>query len=238
MSCDNLGISHNRALLKDLFENISQNHDAFMCRSSHFSRAGTSTQKPAEDEEGRQLSAKLHSLFGFPNSKGFPQSKAGGKNVLFTQPYARSRVYDLRNYTDKNKWGPFRKDGSMRVDWEMIESIMIVLGYNSFFSLQTLSNRLQLPWLDSLEGIIPDMGIDQSNYIALLQEPELPLDMKDPYRVQGIWSRVWHLQTDSIDNLLITFRLFASWITLIYTTTTSKRMREEFLLINQEHHFT
>jgi hypothetical protein len=197
MSRDELGISHNMALITELFQNISQNHDAFMCRSSLFARAGSSNQKPAEDEQGRQLSAKLHSLFGFPQSNS-------GRKIFHTHPYARSRVYDLRNYTDRNQWGPFRDDGSMRVDWEMIESIMMILGYNSFFAAQNLPKHLRPPWFEPLDGVIPDMhvntgGVDQPNYIKLLQEPDLPLDMKDPYRVQGIWSRVccYHLETNS-----------------------------------------
>lgn len=187
MSGNDLGFSHNKALIMGLFLHISQNHDAFMCRSSLFERAGTARQKPADDEEGRQLSAKLHSFFGFP----LPTL---GRKDLSTHPYAKSYVYDLRNYTDKNEWGPFRNDGSMRVDWEMIESIMIVIGHSAFFGLQTLPSWLQPPWFQPLNGVIPDMEDlmknPQPDYIALLRQPDLPLDMKDPYKVQGIWSRV------------------------------------------------
>ena len=45
-------------------------------------------------------------------------------------PYAASKIYDLRNYTMANRWGPFRDDGSDRVDWEKLEAIMLVLGHN------------------------------------------------------------------------------------------------------------
>jgi hypothetical protein len=191
MSYDNLGLSHNKELITELFQHISQNHDAFMCRSSLFSRIGTAKYKPADDEEGRQISAKLLSFFGFPPSNI-------GKKDLSTHPFARSRVYDLRNYTDKNEWGPFRNDGSMRVDWEMIESIMVVIGQNSLYGATTipqlLPHRLQPPWFKPLEGIIPDMDYhtkdSQPRPITLLQQPDLPLDMKDPYGVQGIWSRI------------------------------------------------
>ncbi|EOA88297.1 hypothetical protein ACJQWK_01419 [Exserohilum turcicum] len=187
MSLDDLGTSRNKTLITDLFLNISQNHDAFMCRSSLFERAGTAKQRPADDEEGRQLSAKLHSFFGFPPS-------GAGTKDLATHPYARSRVYDLRNYTDQNEWGPFRKDGSMRVDWEMVESIMIVVGHNSFFGAHNVPNPLRPPWFHPLDGVIPDVPVDAGqampDYMALLKQPDLPLDMKDPYRVQGIWSRI------------------------------------------------
>lgn len=198
MSYNNLGFSHNKNLITELFQHISQNHDAFMCRSSLFSRVGTAKYKPADTEEGRQLSAKLLSFFGFPPSNA-------GRKDLSTHPYARSRVYDLRNYTDKNEWGPFRDDGSMRVDWEMVESIMVVIGYNSLFGEttlpQALPNRLQPPWFQPLDALIPDIEEHtekpQPNYIAPLQQPDLPLDMKDPYRVQGIWSRVSSQQSES-----------------------------------------
>ena len=187
MSLDDFDVSHNKKLITGLFQGISQNHDAFMCRSSLYARTGSAKQKPANDEQGRQLSAKLHSMFGFPTS-------LAGTKDLATHPYARSRVYDLRNYTDKNQWGPFRNDGSMRVDWEMIESIMIVIGHNSFFGAHTMPSRLRPPWFHPLDGVVPDLEVETENsppnYMTLLRQPDLPLDMKDPYRVQGIWSRV------------------------------------------------
>ncbi|KAI4638562.1 hypothetical protein J4E93_009862 [Alternaria ventricosa] len=172
--------------LTNQFQRIAQNHDAFMCRSSLFDRAGTGKQRPAGDEESRQLSARLHSLFGFPPSNA-------GRRDLSTNPYARSRVYDLRNYTDNNEWGPFRDDGTMRVDWEMIESIMIVIGYNSCYCTHTVSNKLRPPWFAPLDGVIPEddyqMGHSR-NYTALVQQPDISLNMKDPYGVEGIWSRI------------------------------------------------
>jgi hypothetical protein len=188
-STDKHGTSHNQHLIAELFQHISQNHNAFMCRSSLFERAGTSNQKPADDEESRQLSAKLHSYFGIPSSNV-------GRRVLSTHPYARSRVYDLRNYTDATKWGPYRDDGSMRVDWEMIESLMIVLGYNSSSFCQRSLTRFSPPWIQPLEGVVPERGRMIPDYPStLLQEPDIPLDMKDPYRVEGIWARVSPLFT-------------------------------------------
>jgi hypothetical protein len=191
MSLDEHGITHNGQLVTELFQHIAQNHDAFMCRSSLFGRAGSAKRKPAEDEESRQLSAKLHSLFGFPPSNA-------GRKDLSTNPYARSRVYDLRNYTDKNEWGPFRNDGTWRVDWEMIESIMIVIGHNSCFCAHAVSNRLRPPWFSPLDGVIPveSPGNMVSNYTALVQQPDIPLKMKDPYQVEGIWARVGSIRVE------------------------------------------
>lgn len=155
-----------------------------MCRSSLYSRAGTDNQKPADDEDGRQLSAKLHSLFGIPSSNI-------GRRVLSTHPYARSVVYDLRNYTDKTLWGPFRKDGSMKVDWEMIESLMIILGYNSGLCCRRFQPRFSPPWGDPLQGVVPERAKIMPEYPKnLLYEPDVPLKLKDPYNVTGLWSRV------------------------------------------------
>jgi hypothetical protein len=141
-------------------------------------------QKPADDEEGRQLSAKLHCLFGIPASQT-------GNRILSTHAHARSKIYDLRNYTDKTQWGPFRDDGSMRVDWEMIESQMIILGYNSGMCCRRFQPKFSPPWTDALQGVVPQKAQILPEYPAkLLYEPDVPLVLRDPYNVSGKWSRV------------------------------------------------
>ena len=183
-STDDLGESHNLTLVVQLFQHISQNHDAFMCRSALFGRTGKPNQKPADDEESRQLSAKLHCLFGIPSSNA-------GRRVLSTHPFARSRVYDLRNYTDKTAWGPFRSDGSMKVDWEMVESLMIVLGYSSGLCCRRFLHRFRPPWSEPLEGILPERVRIKPKYpLSLVQDPVFSLRSKDPFQVSGVWSRV------------------------------------------------
>jgi len=188
-----------------------------MCRSSLYARAGRPNQRPADDEEGRQLSAKLHSLFGFP-----PLNV--GRSDLSVHPYARSRVYDLRNYTDKNQWGPFRNDGSMLVDWEMVESLMIVIGYNSYLSSQMDPHLHQAPWYRALDGLIPveavRSGQCQPDYLTLVQQPDISLDMKDPYGVSAIYGRVSYHSGRSMV-LSNGTRLSASLITAICITSTS-----------------
>lgn len=155
-----------------------------MCRSSLFERAGTDLQKPADDKESRQLSAKLHSLFGIPSS-------LTGRRILSTHAHARSKVYDLRNYTDKTRWGPYREDGSMRVDWEMIECQMIILGYNAGLCCRRFQPRFSPPWSDPLQGVVPERKKIMPEYPPkLLYEPDVPLRLKDPYGVSGVWSRV------------------------------------------------
>lgn len=155
-----------------------------MCRSSLFGRVGKLNQKAANNKEDRQLSAKLHCLFGIPSTNA-------GRRVLSTHPHARSRVYDLRNYTEETAWGPFRDDGSMKVDWEMVESLMIVLGYNSGLCCRRVLHSFRIPWLEPLQGVIPERAqLTQNSSQLLLMEPDIPLSMKDPYNVTGVWSRV------------------------------------------------
>ncbi|UPX20517.1 uncharacterized protein EKO05_0010746 [Ascochyta rabiei] len=183
-STDELGVSYNQQVLAELFDSITQNRDAFMCRSSLYSRAGTDYQKPADNEQGRQSSAKLQCLFGIT-------STSGGRRSLSTHPYARSNVYDLRNYTDKTQWGPYRDDGSMRADWEMIESIMIVLGYSSGLCCRRFLAKFRPPWANPFEGVVPERAKIMPAYPTTLpMELDVPLTLKDPYNVSGVWSRI------------------------------------------------
>ncbi|KAF2680848.1 hypothetical protein K458DRAFT_88548 [Lentithecium fluviatile CBS 122367] len=171
------------AQLSPLFGN-PQNLDAFLYRSSLYGRAGTSAQKAASTEKDRQLSAKIHCLYGIPTT-------TAGRRALSTHPYARSRVYDLRGYTDANKWGPFRNDGSMHVDWEKVESLMVVLGYNSGLCCRRFLHRFRAPWSEPFEGVIPEKSTVLPEYpLTLVTEPEVSLEMKDPYGVSGVWSRI------------------------------------------------
>lgn len=78
--------------------------------------------EPARKEH--QQSAKLHCLYGKPIIN------QGRLRSTRTYPYAVSKVYDLRQYTDFTKWGPFMNDATGRVDWEMVEAILVVLGHN------------------------------------------------------------------------------------------------------------
>lgn len=157
--------------------------DAILCSSSLFSRAGTGKQVPASTEALRQLSAKLHCYYGVPVDPV-------GRRSFSTHPYARSYVYDLRNYTDKTEWGPFRDDGSMRVDWEMVEAIMIVLGYNArVFGERTGGRFTPGVWNEPFSGI-GRSGLSVSCLSTLPNEPDIPLELKDPYSISGAWMRI------------------------------------------------
>jgi hypothetical protein len=108
-------------------------------------------------------------------------------------PEARSRVYDLRGYTSANLWGPFLSDGSMRVDWEMIEAIMVILSYNSALCCRRFLVRFQPPWSEPFEGVVRERY--QNKVLPewkpeLLNDVEIPLSKRDPYGIEGIWSRI------------------------------------------------
>ena len=103
--------------------------ELFLCRSSIFIRAGENRSGIDTPDDIRQLSAKLHVLHGAPIEAASHISLLP-RSAKLVHPYARSLVYDLRRYTPKSLWGPFQDDGSLRVDWEKVEAIMIVLDHN------------------------------------------------------------------------------------------------------------
>lgn len=127
----------NMLFLSNLFAKES-NISFFLCKSSLFRHSRFPSDHPAATEALRQLSAKLHVYYGLevePASDTLCESaQQYNENhpllVRQVHPYARSRVYDLRRYRTSNLWGPFRDDGSLRVDWEKVQSIMIDLCYN------------------------------------------------------------------------------------------------------------
>lgn len=57
-------------------------------------------------------------------------AKSAG-NRLSVRTSARAFVYDLRNYSKSNRWGPFLQDGSERVNWTHIDKIMSVMVMNA-----------------------------------------------------------------------------------------------------------
>lgn len=101
-------------------------------------------------------------------------------------------------------------DGSLRADWEKVESLMIVLGYN----LQMFGERCPIPaskslmvWHSPFEGVTPNSYTPMPRFAdtmdknlkaeltflhgtSIIQEPEPPLDAMDPYGVTGTWRRV------------------------------------------------
>lgn len=194
------------------------NIDSFLAASSLFEHAGTASQSPAATRELRQASAHLHCLYGVPidspksasylqddmsegrtsyrilipspgKSEG-PATRSRTINIP-TNTYARSKVYDLRQYSEGSFWGPFKDDGSQDVDWEKVEAIMVVLGYNlrmfrerARFEIEAVCNS---PWY----GASPYSFVSPASP-KLTKELGAPGDLidQDPYGVSGMWNRV------------------------------------------------
>ncbi|KAF9881950.1 F-box domain-containing protein [Colletotrichum karsti] len=170
--------SRNAAILARLFREEPARL-AFLCRSFIFERARSERplRFPDMPKEEHQQSAKLHCLYGRPILN------CGRTRSSRVYPYACSKVYDLRQYTPRTRWGPFMDDGSDRVDWEKVEAILIVLGSNiraQNLTAKVFSNLWERPFAGSWARSYlpnPNRGIQD-------------LDMKDPYGVAGTWLRV------------------------------------------------
>jgi hypothetical protein len=171
----------NVEFLAELFQRPA-NVGPLLCASSLYERARRDGGGPPGTKAEHQMSAKLHCLFGVPI---LYRKRTEYKPVY---PYATSKVYDLRQYTDKSFWGPFLDDGSQGVDWEKMEAIMVVLGHN----LRTFSERshgvFEPTWTDAFSGATPDSYRAPSP--PKLERSLVSLDLNDPYNVTGTWMRV------------------------------------------------
>lgn len=95
-----------------------------------------------------------------------------------TYPYALSRVYDLRQYTTLNEWGPFMDDSTGRVDWEKMEAILVVMGYNLGLTRdQALQRRLGQPLFrvlaEQLHAVSDDRALPARSERPLWRERHL-----------------------------------------------------------------
>lgn len=176
--------SDNAHLIKLLFLDQS-NVDAFLQRSFLFKRVRNEVHHPIRynevPKELHQQSAKLHCLYGRP------VLQVGRLRSSKTYPYACSKVYDLRQYTQRSKWGPFMNDGSGNVDWEKVEAIMVVLGHNLRENHLT-TKIFQEVWANPFAG-----SWAQSSLSTMQPSPTCErhkLAHQDPYGVTGTWYRV------------------------------------------------
>jgi len=205
--------SKNIKLLVDAFEDQG-NVSSILCASSLFGRAGDGCTA-AESVGVQQQSAKLHCLYGVPigiaprnfllrpgaNPSLSPSASTRSQtHQVITHTYARSAVYDLRKYTDNTLWGPFQNDGSHMVDWERMEAIMIVIGFNLNRFTHRSDGRFPSVWKDPWNGATPnsyhalepkeqekDVVEEQ---VMRTRELQLALDAQDPYGVSGTWMRI------------------------------------------------
>lgn len=175
--------SYNVAFLDELFT-AQSNVDAFLSRSFLFERVRREMHKPVRYDSSRakeyQKSAKLHCLYGKPIlTIGRLRSKK-------TYGYACSKVYDLRQYTEETKWGPFMGDGSGRVDWEKVEAVLITLAFN-LHTKRLMSGDFKEIWDN------PYAGAWSGSYAGAMGKPKAEpssLELQDPYGITGTWYRV------------------------------------------------
>lgn len=160
---------------------------------------GASSKSPPQivQSHDRQLSAKLHCLFGLSigtvrkSCESSPPRYSLRHDTADIHPYARSRVYDLRQHTENGTfWGPFLDDGLQTVDWEKLEAIMIILDYNLRQSIEVhreyegVVELQESPWI----GATPHSFVSPPQSAPM--EPTIPLEAQDPYNVTGTWMRV------------------------------------------------
>lgn len=172
--------SRNAELLTKLLQDETT-REAFLQRSFLFERVRREHLRPIRFPAHRiaehQRSAKLHCLYGRPILN------AGRLRSNRTYPFACSSVYDLRQYTEENCWGPFMNDGSGEVDWEKVEAVFVVLGHN-IGTKRSVLNVFSDIWDNPFSGSWP--GSFVSNDLAGKSE----LDLQDPYGLTGTWYRV------------------------------------------------
>ncbi|KAI0386036.1 hypothetical protein F5Y04DRAFT_162127 [Hypomontagnella monticulosa] len=181
--------SRNARLLGSIFGKEA-NQAAFLCRSFLFERARRNIENEGmfkeHERENHQKSAHLHCLYGAPMLYAQPESPKTRHNKM--SPYACSKVYDLRQYSQKSRWGPFMSgddndsdDGVDRVDWEKVEAILIVIGANlrklGFMKFPICKNF----WDEPFAGTWP---------MSYKPRELEPLEQQDPYGITGTWLRV------------------------------------------------
>ncbi|KAF4342215.1 hypothetical protein FBEOM_3857 [Fusarium beomiforme] len=172
--------SRNVALLQSLFSR-DDTAEAFLQGSSLFSRlrrqpTRDSISAPTSCDDGcrtlQQKSAHLHCLYSRPILN------VGRLRSMKTYPYACSKVYDLRQFTQNTGWGPFKDDGTFTVDWEKVEAILIVLGHN--IGTRRLIARIFAEVWDS-----PFSGSFRNSFMAPPPRDISSLEARDPYGVTG-----------------------------------------------------
>jgi hypothetical protein len=184
-------LSRNAKFVKKVFEGLDMRR-TFMQRSVIFERTRDQRSAPAPrlfrppveptthfpPKVEHQQSAKLHCLYGRPITQ------LGHQKLDQVYPFARSKVYDLRQYTRLTRWGPFMDDVTGRVDWEKVEAVMVVLGHNMSLHQPTYG-CLPCPLWE-----LPFSGSWPNSYKASPGATLSELDARDPYGVTGCWCRV------------------------------------------------
>ncbi|KAJ2905486.1 F-box domain Skp2-like protein [Zalerion maritima] len=163
------------------------NLDLFMCNSSLFQHmlVDRAVDRPDDDElQSRQRSAKLHALYGCPIRMYHHRAQeAPVRRKLRVYPHACAKVYDMRNYTEHNHWGPFKNDGSLTVNWEMIEAVLVTLAEN-------IEKRGFNTYPANVFWRVPFGGSFPYSYVGAKTKNPFPGNLQDPYGVTGTYSRI------------------------------------------------
>ncbi|KAL6717813.1 hypothetical protein ACLMJK_003898 [Lecanora helva] len=168
-------------VLNEQLENDSKNHPTM--------------SNDAISTSSRQLSAKLHCLYGVSIDSVRKDTTGSSRYSLRSDtspihPYARSLVYDLRQHEDSTMWGPFLADGSQHIDWEKMEALMIILDHNvklspeTHYIPETMIRAPNQPFV----GASPKSFVSPASSIPM--EPALPIELQDPYNITGTWIRL------------------------------------------------
>ncbi|KAE9380115.1 hypothetical protein N431DRAFT_323198 [Stipitochalara longipes BDJ] len=167
---------------KDKRDNI----EAFLCQSTTYTRALLRPAASPPSFTSRQASAKLHVQYGTP----IFHPRRGKFSEIY--PYAVSMVYDLRNYKEESLWGPYLTDGRAGVDWEKMEAVMIVLGWNLRVFTEQREGGVFGPrsvWREPWVGASPGSYEGISGKGSQIP-PQVESGVVDPYGIQGTWMRV------------------------------------------------
>ncbi|KAK4244563.1 hypothetical protein C7999DRAFT_35078 [Corynascus novoguineensis] len=169
-------------------------------------------RRPRRPREAYQLSAKLHCLYGWglgigdgarPGAMPAPAVESGemrrramyaARQRAGVYALACAKVYDLREHTPGTKWGPFLEEEEgkgVRVDWEKVEAILVVLGTDIRCKGLERFPIFWYFWGSAFAGTWGGSYIPWSKDKEQGKDGEVKeLDRMDPYGVAGSWLRV------------------------------------------------
>jgi hypothetical protein len=152
--------SKNLEFLRSQFDDSKSrcrtNASVFIHSSTLYSQSPRRRRKPSVVARSQSV-AHLHCLHGIRSTPimNLQQDSHMEATSLNAHSMARAHVYDLANYCQENKWGPFKNDGSLHIDWEKVEAIMIDLAYNlHLYDTQTSPLRSDLR-CEPFDGVQP-----------------------------------------------------------------------------------
>ncbi|KAM3075266.1 hypothetical protein ACMFMF_005944 [Clarireedia jacksonii] len=178
----NVKSSLNMKYIRKLFDHHPLNSDIFLRQSQKtYQRLQKRPEKryPALSPEDKQATAKLHVLRGITFHE-----------AVEAFAIAASNVYDLRQYTTQNMWGPYMSDGCATVDWEKIEAVLIVLTYNLGAYQTRGGGWIRTQWNNKAWDGKARPNTYRHIPIREMEAPPMKSTDWDPYNVTGTWLRL------------------------------------------------